>query len=44
MRKQGLGWKEAFKNPIPLYLNPGDEDTQAYQHDQYLSRVSCELK
>jgi hypothetical protein len=33
MLEQGLGRKEPFKNTIPLYLNPGDKDTHAYQHD-----------
>jgi hypothetical protein len=44
MLEQGLGWEEPFKSPMPLYLNPGDKDTHAYQHDQYLSNVRYGLR
>jgi hypothetical protein len=39
MLEHGLGWKVPFENLTPLYFNPGDKNTHAYQHDQYLSQV-----
>ena len=43
MSDQDFGGKnlKSLEGFVLLYLNPGDKDTHAYQHDRSLSWVRC---